>query len=770
MTKNGHWAPRSFSACAPNTNTLDKDSQNLAALLDAYAAVYPDAHFELVGHSLGGVVALQGATDYVRHNGRAIITKVITLDSPLHGRGGGQAAGSFVVSRTLNIAGKCSAKTPDTELGQTLNAMAQGTGNLAETETAILASHGVEVYTLGNLDDCLYQQGVCLTVASALILGLNSVSTNVLQAIPDETSTQFIDGAYQRQYHLGQNGTWPGGHGAILSDPQSVPDIVWLLVHAPSATLYATVSNTAAPQLHVFVTGPERGVQAVNVQVMSSSGSLAQQFSLDGGGVGAYTDTLTLDPNKIGEGILAAVITSVTDNQNLEHLPQTASDGTESIRHDFIASVTFTNTYQRSGNGASTSTPTPTPTPSTLVLTSSKGIIYALDSATGHEKWHFDASGGSQWAPQVVGQYGEIVVALKPGTDYNNFAVIGTLYGFDAQTGHVRWSLPGVSVFASDANAIIVEDFLNNSGDISRIDPRSGSRLWSVSPAGFPWIGLVSGNLVLTMNTIDPNQPFRLFAFSLTNGAHLWDASLTSQESGHAGVGEIYVSPDSPQIVYATSGDISNGTVCGEHLDAFDASTGNHLWAYSCSNVQFVGTTDNRVLLSSLDTSQSFVAIALDALTGNEAWSFSGPPLGCNIMPFLLASQAYIPCLNDYAGAGTLFALNVIDGSVAWRQSTPLFAGPPLGVSGVQEVVNNIAYYEAYLSSPDTYQLVALNSATGAILWSYDGAFITTTNSSVIVCQNDGSAMALDLAGGHPLWSTSFFVSDSTFCPNKLQA
>jgi len=351
--KNGHWAPGSFSTCTTNTNTLDKDSQNLAALLDAYSAVYPDAHFELVGHSLGGVVALQGATDYENHHGRAIITKVITLDSPMHGRGGGQAVGAAAVSLALNVVGRCSPRDRGTDLGQMLSAMAADGGDLAATETAILASHGVEVYTLGNLDDCLYQHTACASSLAKFIDltfgGFGGASLGVLTElaglvlVPSATNTQFVDGTYQRRYHLGQSGFWPGGHGAILDSTQSVSDIVWLLADAPSAALFITTTRGAAPQLHLFVTGPQKGVEAVTAQVTSSNGKVVQQFTLNGAGAVAYTDTLNLDPKAFGAGPITATITSVTDSQNLEHQPQTANDGSNSQHHDFVARVTYTN-------------------------------------------------------------------------------------------------------------------------------------------------------------------------------------------------------------------------------------------------------------------------------------------------------------------------------------------------------------------------------------------------------------------------------------------
>jgi len=404
---------------------------------------------------------------------------------------------------------------------------------------------------------------------------------------------------------------------------------------------------------------------------------------------------------------------------------------------------------------ADTACPTPTPAQQMLFLTSSKGMIYGVNGATGQEKWQFDAAGG--FAPEVLGQFGTTLVALRVAQGVNNAPFSGTLYGLNVDTGHPQWSVPEVAVYASNANAVVV--FGNNG--LEAIDPQSGAVNWQVTLPGAPWYGLASGGAVYIISTIDPSQPFAFSAYSLSNGAHLWDVALSSSQSPQADSGYIFTDPANPQTVFATSNDQS-GVV---YLDAFDASTGNHLWTYSTSTLQPIGVSDNRVVLTSLDVFNPQPTVALDGETGQQVWAFpsnndASAPL-CAFDSFLQVPYAYVPCL-DSSGNGALFVLNLSDGSVVWRQKVGIFAGTERGPSGVQAIANGVAYYEACFYDESTpagaekCQMAALNANDGSTLWSYNGAYLNVTNSAVIVSQNDGSSMALDLSHGHPVWPTPF--------------
>ncbi len=393
----------------------------------------------------------------------------------------------------------------------------------------------------------------------------------------------------------------------------------------------------------------------------------------------------------------------------------------------------------------------------TLFLTSAKGMLYAVNSASGQEEWHFDAAGG--FAPEVLGQYGATLLVLRVDQGINNPPFPGTLYGLNVDTGRPEWFVPEVAIYAYNTSVVIV---LGNNG-LESIDPQSGKPIWQVSLPGAPWNGLASGNVVYIMNTVDPSQPLTLSAFSITSGAHLWDASLSSPQGSHANSGGIFTDPANPQIVYATSNDQSVGPEL-YYLDAFDVSSGSRLWTYTSPSLQTLGASDHRVLLSNSVNPQ--LTIALDAQSGKQIWDFpsagDAASIACAVGfdSFIQGSQVYIPCsgTSTAPGQGILFALNLTDGSVLWRQSATVFTGTEES-SSVQAVTNNEVYYAACSYPPaggETCRMVALNSNDGSTLWSYNGAYANVTNSSIIVYNNDGSVIALDINSGHPVWPTSF--------------
>lgn len=84
--QHGVYVPNNFDASNVNNLSVQTDVEGLDHMLDQYRQVFPQATFTIVGHSLGGLVALQGAYDYavtLHHVG--VINKVLTVDAPLAG-------------------------------------------------------------------------------------------------------------------------------------------------------------------------------------------------------------------------------------------------------------------------------------------------------------------------------------------------------------------------------------------------------------------------------------------------------------------------------------------------------------------------------------------------------------------------------------------------------------------------------------------------------------------------------------------------------------
>lgn len=82
------WLIAPYSAC-DTIQPLDRSEAALRAMLVSYRARYPYTTFELIGHSLGGLIALEGLAygngAFVRGLGPAAVDKVITIDAPVNG-------------------------------------------------------------------------------------------------------------------------------------------------------------------------------------------------------------------------------------------------------------------------------------------------------------------------------------------------------------------------------------------------------------------------------------------------------------------------------------------------------------------------------------------------------------------------------------------------------------------------------------------------------------------------------------------------------------
>ena len=76
--QHGVWIPHIYNACDMNNQSLADDIKDLGSMLTAYQKVFPRATFTLVGHSLGGLVALQGAYNFAITQHHSGIAKVIT--------------------------------------------------------------------------------------------------------------------------------------------------------------------------------------------------------------------------------------------------------------------------------------------------------------------------------------------------------------------------------------------------------------------------------------------------------------------------------------------------------------------------------------------------------------------------------------------------------------------------------------------------------------------------------------------------------------------
>jgi hypothetical protein len=231
-SQTGVWKPKPYTRCAPDSTSLVNDDTTFYDMLYAYRTHYPNAHFTIIGHSLGGLVALTGATDIVDHFGPNIIDKVITIDSPLHGVPDKMWSGEFSDGNS-----ECIFWTGP--VIQSLNAVYKNQ-NETKLDVSLLEGKGTSVYTLGNDADCLYQNIVFCTPGILKSFGVTSFL--------NDGQTQYEASAFTRTYHIPEaisslvKGEVPG-HGAILSNAAALKDLTRFVL-APNISITQPKPNS----------------------------------------------------------------------------------------------------------------------------------------------------------------------------------------------------------------------------------------------------------------------------------------------------------------------------------------------------------------------------------------------------------------------------------------------------------------------------------------------------------------------------------------------
>ena len=195
----GVWKPAPYS-CELTDRPADQNLAVLEQMLRDYRARHPDAHFTLVGHSLGGyLVFLEGAREADRTDGAKLgIDQVVTLDAPLKGVSPDKKTLiDFIPCDKTYIAGA-------EIVGQKFDPTIPATRSSQASE---MAAQGIRLATMGNDWDCLWNTGYCLPGATWI----------------DDGGTQFVDGAALiAHYQIAENPLL--SHDAILANPTVAAD------------------------------------------------------------------------------------------------------------------------------------------------------------------------------------------------------------------------------------------------------------------------------------------------------------------------------------------------------------------------------------------------------------------------------------------------------------------------------------------------------------------------------------------------------------------
>jgi len=207
---------------------------------------------------------------------------------------------------------------------------------------------------------------------------------------------------------------------------------------------------------------------------------------------------------------------------------------------------------------------------------------------------------------------------------------------------------------------------------------------------------IVWGHRVFLTQALAKEGLRSLLCFDLQSGAPLWRAETACTESDAGGDSN---PPCTPSVVtdgrWVVAWFGSAGVFCydlkGRQLWHRDLGRQSHPWGYASSPVLYRGLC----LLSFGPGERSFI-VALDLDTGRTVWQHDVPPI-----PADAKWEAYGGDLNDWKRLGSP-AVAEVTGSCA----TPLVVRAP---GRVELVV------------PIPMRLIALEPATGAVLWTCEG-------------------------------------------------
>lgn len=232
-----------------------------------------------------------------------------------------------------------------------------------------------------------------------------------------------------------------------------------------------------------------------------------------------------------------------------------------------------------------------------VVCVASGSTVFAVDAATGQERWHF--STGQYWdmpsAPALVG--GRVYFGSKHAD--------GHLYALDALTGQPHWR---VSLGEPATSAPAVVDgvlYVGTESGLRALDPATGEQRWALSSTTVFAGPTVAGGIAY-VHAGGSGDSRGLYAVDVVTGARRWTCSL------------------GPGWNESSQPTVADGTVyvgCASALHAVDAESGHHRWEFRTGHyvTSSPAVVDGLVYVGSWDTH----LYALRGGTGELHWKFT---------------------------------------------------------------------------------------------------------------------------------------------------
>jgi outer membrane protein assembly factor BamB len=297
----------------------------------------------------------------------------------------------------------------------------------------------------------------------------------------------------------------------------------------------------------------------------------------------------------------------------------------------------------------------PTIAGGTVYVGSTDGSLYAVDAASGAERWH--AAVGSPVSSSPAVAHGLVIFGSRDGAFHAVRSSTGELeWKFD--TGDLlpwEWGFEGWDIYTSSpvlADSVVV--FGAGDGSVYALQPTTGAELWRFDTDGrIRSTPAIADGIVFAGSTDG-----LVYALDLASGSEVWRHATEGAGMTSADLGVDRKSIIAPVAV--SEGLVFIGSRDG-YMYALDQQTGERRWRFShdgswamsapaiSGGTLYAGTSDGR-----------FVH-ALDVQSGEELWRFTGEG-------YTWASPAFADG-TVYAGdgAGPLWALDAATGAERWH-------------------------------------------------------------------------------------------------------
>ncbi|WP_408959926.1 PQQ-binding-like beta-propeller repeat protein [Natrinema sp. 74] len=351
--------------------------------------------------------------------------------------------------------------------------------------------------------------------------------------------------------------------------------------------------------------------------------------------------------------------------------------------------------------------------------------VHALTASTGDEEWQFDV-GETRLLDSPIVSDGTVFVATDvPYTSETRDESDTAVYALDAATGTQKWQFDAYD--RSVAPLVVADDtvFIPRQFCVYAVDAATGDQRWQFK-VGYG----VEDRLTVSDGTLYVgDSEGNVFAVDVATGEEVWRFDVGTRLTTELTVA------DGTLFVGAMGGwERYGGADMEYYVSALDVATGDERWRFTLDTatgedasssedpkIEFVTVEDDTVFAGSdecySDSSACSSLYALDATTGEETWQFEATDSVDTMTK--VNGTIFVGTAFERGGDAAVYAVDADTGTELWCFNADNMIDSPITVvNGTLFVVNRIIRS----SSPDfedAYRLNALDAATGDEKWNF---------------------------------------------------